>query len=660
MTPVELLEREERNCCYYFKYPVVYIRYNLSYYCSKIMNHSLFDPFIIVVIIANCVVLATDDPTTEIQEKWQEIADYVFQGIYSAELVLKVVAMGLIFNEGAYLRDLWNVFDLIIVAFGYFQYMNLGGGGFDLRPLRVFRVLRPLRTVTSIEGLRILMAALVGAIPMLLNAVIVLIFFFTIFAIAGLQMWYGILKKRCMETATGIFMEDEICGSRTCPDGYTCEDFGESPNYDVTKFDNFFSAMLVVFTAVTQEGWTTVQGYLIYAFGYASPVYFNILIYTGSYFFFNFTLAVINSKVSSLYDENRKRLANKPVTVGSKGLLKTRIQSKGTAFHNSAVKNIEMAGSVARIDMQTTVIGQYKDMMGIDEMEEDDLIIESHKPKKKKKEQAKETPGPAPKWLKKNFFDSLEPRPQTRRPNALVQDLDMFTNRFFHHTREGNRADQITTNRPNDLSILNSSESLLNSSLNYPDKQSDYSQVIENSFKTLSDNENRKENERENEEKQKSIEHIERQDTPGENQELLKDSPPESHASGEDQEDREEDKNTYQADKFVINEDINIDLTSERDVLAAEESREKKVTFSVVNVVAPDKLKVRYFPVVAAGAQGGKKEDKDGNTVKDTKSEKSRNISAKDSRSKGPDFGLSLIHICRCRRYAVCRSRWSP
>eukprot|EP00826_Nyctotherus_ovalis_P042352 TRINITY_DN4344_c0_g3_i6.p1 TRINITY_DN4344_c0_g3~~TRINITY_DN4344_c0_g3_i6.p1 ORF type:complete len:214 (+),score=53.51 TRINITY_DN4344_c0_g3_i6:61-702(+) len=24
------------------------------------------------------------------------------------------------------------------------------------------------------------------------------------------------------------------------------------------------------------------------------------------------------------------------------------------------------------------------------------------------------------------------------------------------------------------------------------------------------------------------------------------------------------------------------------------------------------------------------------------------------------DYYLSLIHICRCRRYAVCRSRWSP
>eukprot|EP00826_Nyctotherus_ovalis_P016132 TRINITY_DN14649_c0_g1_i2.p1 TRINITY_DN14649_c0_g1~~TRINITY_DN14649_c0_g1_i2.p1 ORF type:complete len:124 (+),score=12.91 TRINITY_DN14649_c0_g1_i2:153-524(+) len=29
---------------------------------------------------------------------------------------------------------------------------------------------------------------------------------------------------------------------------------------------------------------------------------------------------------------------------------------------------------------------------------------------------------------------------------------------------------------------------------------------------------------------------------------------------------------------------------------------------------------------------------------------------------KTEDIGdnLSLIHICRCRRYAVCRSRWSP
>ena len=26
----------------------------------------------------------------------------------------------------------------------------------------------------------------------------------------------------------------------------------------------------------------------------------------------------------------------------------------------------------------------------------------------------------------------------------------------------------------------------------------------------------------------------------------------------------------------------------------------------------------------------------------------------------GPDGMLSLIHICRCRRYSLCRSRWAP
>ena len=32
----------------------------------------------------------------------------------------------------------------------------------------------------------------------------------------------------------------------------------------------------------------------------------------------------------------------------------------------------------------------------------------------------------------------------------------------------------------------------------------------------------------------------------------------------------------------------------------------------------------------------------------------------KDSYAMLDILMLSLIHICRCRRYAVCRSRWSP
>lgn len=102
-----------------------------------------------------------------------------------------------------------------------------------------------------------------------------------------------------------------------------------------------------------------------------------------------------------------------------------------------------MAGSVARIEVQTTVLGQYKDMMGIDEMEEDDLIIESKKPEKKKKvkkeqkRQPEEHPFLFPKWYKKDFLDSLEPKPEIKKPKAIAQELDLFTDEFFHHV-DGN------------------------------------------------------------------------------------------------------------------------------------------------------------------------------------------------------------------------------
>eukprot|EP00826_Nyctotherus_ovalis_P038839 TRINITY_DN3670_c0_g1_i15.p1 TRINITY_DN3670_c0_g1~~TRINITY_DN3670_c0_g1_i15.p1 ORF type:complete len:219 (+),score=53.13 TRINITY_DN3670_c0_g1_i15:125-781(+) len=39
---------------------------------------------------------------------------------------------------------------------------------------------------------------------------------------------------------------------------------------------------------------------------------------------------------------------------------------------------------------------------------------------------------------------------------------------------------------------------------------------------------------------------------------------------------------------------------------------------------------------------------------------KSINESIVQLQAELTDIALSLIHICRCRRYAVCRSRWSP
>ena len=124
--------------------------------------------------------------------------------LYSVEMVLKIIGLGFIFGPKAYLQDSWNILDFIIVLSGYVTLINelIAGdakanvakvaGNFDdtsssvdLSGLRVFRVMRPLKTISSIKGLKVLMQALFGAIPLLKDTIIILLFFFIIFAIGG-------------------------------------------------------------------------------------------------------------------------------------------------------------------------------------------------------------------------------------------------------------------------------------------------------------------------------------------------------------------------------------------------------------------------------------------------------------------------------------------
>jgi hypothetical protein len=110
-------------------------------------------------------------------------------------MVLKIIGLGFVMGEGTYLRDWWNVMDFIIVITSL---LSVGGseekattgqdeesGGFNASSMRAFRVARPLRTISSIKGLKVLMTALISALPMLSDTIIILFGFFLTFAIAG-------------------------------------------------------------------------------------------------------------------------------------------------------------------------------------------------------------------------------------------------------------------------------------------------------------------------------------------------------------------------------------------------------------------------------------------------------------------------------------------
>ncbi len=49
----------------------------------------------------------------------KEKVEIVFIVIFTVECILKVIALGFVMHQGAYLRNAWNILDFLIVCVGY-------------------------------------------------------------------------------------------------------------------------------------------------------------------------------------------------------------------------------------------------------------------------------------------------------------------------------------------------------------------------------------------------------------------------------------------------------------------------------------------------------------------------------------------------------------
>ena len=208
---------------------------------SAIITSPIFENISITVIVLNSFIMMLDDPTRIEPDPFFENIENVFLGLYSIEMVLKIVGMGFYFSENAYIKDSWNILDFVIVTTSLptalmsasetvrpIEEIELEGEvdseGFSVGAFRAFRVLRPLKTISSVKGLKVLMNALFSAIPLLQDTMVILMFFFIIFSIAGSNLLGGMLKSRCVSVQSGKMHEDEIiCGGfNSCPGGYFC------------------------------------------------------------------------------------------------------------------------------------------------------------------------------------------------------------------------------------------------------------------------------------------------------------------------------------------------------------------------------------------------------------------------------------------------------
>ena len=84
----------------------------------SIVTFPLFVVFIMLVIIASSISLAAEDPVNADSQWNQKLVyfDYGFACVFAIEVLLKIIDYGVILHPGSYLRELWNVMDMLVVS----------------------------------------------------------------------------------------------------------------------------------------------------------------------------------------------------------------------------------------------------------------------------------------------------------------------------------------------------------------------------------------------------------------------------------------------------------------------------------------------------------------------------------------------------------------
>ncbi|KAI0214313.1 Sodium channel protein type 1 subunit alpha [Lamellibrachia satsuma] len=214
-------------------------------YMYKLVEHSYFETFIITMIVTSSLALAVEDvylpnrPTLELVLK---IMDKIFTVIFVVELVIKMSAFG--FKK--YFTDAWCWLDFVIVVISLIslaaETIEMGDIG-AFKALRTLRALRPLRAVSRWEGMKVVVNALIQAIPAILNVLVVCLVFWLIFSIMGVNLFGGRYFK-CKDADNEVVNASIVNNMSEC---LALKDLNYTWVNSNINFDNVLAAYLALF-----------------------------------------------------------------------------------------------------------------------------------------------------------------------------------------------------------------------------------------------------------------------------------------------------------------------------------------------------------------------------------------------------------------------------
>ncbi|XP_035860680.1 sodium channel protein type 4 subunit alpha B-like isoform X3 [Sander lucioperca] len=278
--------------------------------CYQIVEHSWFETFIIFMILLSSGALAFEDIYIEKRKVVKvvlEYADKVFSYIFVLEMFLKWIAYG--FKK--YFTNYWCWLDFLIVDIATDRSIvrvslislvanSLGYSDFAaIKSLRTLRALRPLRALSRFEGMRVVVNALIGAIPSIMNVLLVCLIFWLIFSIMGVNLFAGKFGK-CVNR-TGFIHSVSVVNNKS-----ECLSMNDTQFYWTkvkVNFDNVGLGYLSLLQVATFKGWMEIMHAAVDSRGVEEQpireinlymyLYFVVFIIFGSFFTLNLFIGVI-------------------------------------------------------------------------------------------------------------------------------------------------------------------------------------------------------------------------------------------------------------------------------------------------------------------------------------------------------------------------------
>ena len=215
--------------------------------------------FIIFLIMLNALFMGLETFSwwTNALGQLVQIIDVCFITVFLVEILLRLYAHGLVFFKSG-----WNIFDFVIVAFSLIP----GNGVFScFRVMRALRIFRTARLFARIGNLRIIVTAMLKALPNLVWLLVLLFIFFYIFAVL----------------TTTLF-------GKMAPE----------------KFGDIFVSFYSLFSLMTMEGWQDIVETVKSPY---SKVVFIPFMLISSYIFLNLVVGIIVAAMEDIVKKEKEK-----------------------------------------------------------------------------------------------------------------------------------------------------------------------------------------------------------------------------------------------------------------------------------------------------------------------------------------------------------------